>query len=102
MEDKIKVLYYGLVQNVVGKREEEIFLPADAKAKQLIDALVGKYGESFQNGLLDVTGGLRSNDTVLLDDDNINEMKGLETELKNAKEVAIVVTIPQFGGGARA
>jgi molybdopterin converting factor small subunit len=96
---EIKIVYYGLIQTSVGKREEQLTLPAGAKVSQLVDTLAEKYGEGFKNNLLDVAGGLRANVTILLDNNNVSELEGLETEIKDVKEAALVVTIPQFGGG---
>ena len=96
---ELKILYYGLIQNSVRKREEQLTLPAGAKVGQLVDSLAEKYGEGFKNNLLDVAGGLRANVTILLDNTNVSELKGLDTEIKDVKEAALVVTIPQFGGG---
>ncbi len=96
---EIKIIYYGLIQTSVGKREEQLDLPAGAKASQLVDALAEKYGEGFKNNLLDVAGGLRANVTILLDNTSVSELEGLDTEIKDVKEASIVVTIPQFGGG---
>ncbi|MEE8448426.1 MAG: MoaD/ThiS family protein [Thermodesulfobacteriota bacterium] len=96
---ELKILYYGLIQNSVGKREEQLTLPAGAKASQLVDALAEKYGQGFKDNLLDVAGGLRANVTILLDNTSVSELEGLDTEINDVKEASIVVTIPQFGGG---
>lgn len=96
---ELKIHYYGLIQNVVAKREEVVTLPEGAGVRHLVDALVALYGENLKNNLLDVAGGLRSNVTILLGDDNVSDMEGMDTEIKEIKEASLVVTIPQFGGG---
>ena len=95
----IKVLYYGLVQNVVGKREEQLDIGNGASVNDLLKSLLDKYGEGFRDSLMDTRGELRFTTRILLDGRDINDLKGLETRLGENTEASIVVMVHPIAGG---
>ena len=96
---KVKVIYYGLIQSVVKKREEEIELPFDVTVAQLIAFLVERYGEEFQSSIYSPEGEVRYTARILLDGQDVRETQGLDTKIKGKKEASILVMVPPMAGG---
>ena len=97
--NKVKVIYSGLIQTFLRRKEEEVHLPEEATLRQRVILLSHRHEEFFRNYLLDVNGGLRVNVAILINGANADDLEGLDTKLKQAVQVSIVVTIPQLGGG---
>ncbi len=95
----MKILYYGLVQNVVGKREEELAVSEGATVNELVRSLLEKYGDNFRDSLMDTRGDLRFTTRILLDGSDISDLDGLETKLENTTEASIVVMVHPIAGG---
>ena len=68
-----------------------------ASLKQILDALESAH-PGFQKRVLDDSGQLRRFVNVYVDGEDVRFLKGLETEVPERSEVAI---IPAVAGGAR-
>jgi len=95
----VKVNYVGYIQYITGKREEELSLPDEATVEDLIRHLVAVYGDDFRFSILSSEGWLRHTAHVLVNSQDISELKGLGTQLGGEAEVSVhVVVYPAMGG----
>jgi molybdopterin converting factor small subunit len=99
MEQQIHISYLGLVRNVIGCREETVKAAPGTTIGELLQFLVVKHGDSFQQSVLRKGGELRSTAQVYLNDCDISEQQGLATQIGNGEQVSIVVGVyPPEGG----
>ena len=96
---KARVRYVGLVRNAVGRGEEEIELPAEAQVKELLALLQQEHGDELRYSLLRPDGELRSTCHILVGDQDIDELQGLDTLVPPNGEVAVVVLVYPAEGG---
>jgi molybdopterin converting factor small subunit len=96
---KVRVLYFGLVRNVVKEAEEEITLSAPAKVKDLLEALCRKHGEALRDALFTVEGTLTANTMLLLDGTNVLYTQGLDTIISNDQSMHVLLTTTALAGG---
>lgn len=96
----MKISYIGgIIQRIVGKKEEEIEFPEERTVKELIHSLVDKYGDQLRYQIMNVDGSLRRLVRILLDGDDVNQIGGLDASLRGKREVSLVVAIPLIAGG---
>lgn len=96
----MKINYIGgVIQRIVGKKEEEFEFSEERTIKELIHFLMEKYGDQFRYQIMNVDGSLRRLVRILLDGDDVNQFGGIDTSLMGKKEVSLVVAIPLIAGG---
>jgi hypothetical protein len=95
----IRVLYFGLVRNVVKEAEERISLPARSKVKDLLDVLCRKHGDALRDALFTVEGTLTANTMLLLDGTNVLYGQGLDTEIGSDQSLHVLLTTTALAGG---
>lgn len=95
----VRVLYFGLVRNVVKEGEEEIVLPAGSKVKDLLEILCRKHGEALRDALFTVEGTLTANTVLLLDGTNVLYSQGLDTEIDSDQSLHVLLTTTALAGG---
>jgi len=95
----VRVLYFGLVRNVVKEAEEDIPMPAGAKVRELVEILCQKHGEALRDALFTVEGTLTANTILLLDGTNIQYSRGLDTEIGDDQSLHILLTTTALAGG---
>ncbi|MBI2304104.1 MAG: MoaD/ThiS family protein [Chloroflexi bacterium] len=95
----MKVTYYGLVRNVVGLREEEVTLSPEATVRDLLRVLVERHGNGLRDSLLASEGNLRFTARILLGEEDIGEMGGLDTKVDTHQRASIVVVVYPVEGG---
>ncbi len=95
----VKVSYVGLVQNVVGTSCEMVELTGSTRAGDLLALLEHRHGESFRYSVLRSDGQLRSTCRVLIGDQDIRRLKGMDTIIEPGSGVAIVVMVYPVEGG---
>ena len=96
----VNVKYFGLVRNSIGKKEEVIELPPGASVRELLEALVSKYGENVRDLILTSDGNLSAEAIVMLDGEDIRNRDELKTKLDGGIEAHLVVLAPAALGGA--
>ncbi len=96
---KVRVLYFGLVRNIVREAEEEIDLPADSRVKDLLERLCEKHGEALRDALFTVEGTLTANTMLLLDGTNVLYAQGLDTVIANDQSMHVLLTTTALAGG---
>ena len=95
----VRVLYFGLVRNVVKEAEEEISLPAGSKVRELVEILCQKHGEALRDALFTVEGTLTANTILLLDGTNIQYRGGLAAEIGADQALHVLLTTTALAGG---
>ena len=96
---KVRVSYLGLVQNVLGRQEDEVLLRDGASVRELLHLLEEKHGDAFRHTVLSSDDELRSPAAVLVNELYIGELDGLDTTLTSEAEVSIVVVVYPMEGG---
>lgn len=97
---EVKVTFVGLIQRVVGCREETIPLPEEGTLGGLIQELVARYGRELEERLLE-NGDLAAQATVLINGHNALSRGGLAAKLTDGSQsqVEIVLLGPPLMGG---
>ncbi len=96
---KIRVLYFGLVRNVVKQGEEEIDLPVGSKVRDLLEILCERHGENLRDALFTVEKTLTANTVLLLDGTNVLYAQGLDTVIGNDQSMHVLLTTTALAGG---
>jgi len=93
---RIKVTYYGLINAVVGKQEEECHIFAETTVKQLLLSLVNIYGDKFRRKIFSPEMQVLPLVVIQLDGRDID---GLDIKLTDNSEMSItVIPHPVMGG----
>ena len=95
----VRVLYFGLVRNIVKEAEENISLPAGSKVRDLVEILCQKHGEALRDALFTVEGTLTANTILLLDGTNVHYSRGLDTEIGADQSLHVLLTTTALAGG---
>jgi len=99
MKTCLNVSYLGLVRNVIGCREEEVEAVSGITVRELLDILTEKHGDPFRASVFKATGELRSTALVCVNDCDITELQGFDTQVGNGERVSVVVGVyPPEGG----
>ncbi|MDP2604927.1 MAG: MoaD/ThiS family protein [Deltaproteobacteria bacterium] len=96
----MKITFVGLIQRLVGRREEAILVPEETTLGGLIEKLVARYGPELEERLLE-NGDLAAHAAVLINGRNAMTQGGLQAKLSDGSEshVEIVVLGPPLMGG---
>ena len=97
---EVKIIFVGLIQRLVGRREEVVLVPEETTLGGLIEKLVACYGEELGERLLE-NGDLAAHAVVLINGRNAMTQGGLQAKLSDGSEsqVEIVVLGPPLMGG---
>ena len=97
---EVKITFVGLIQRLVGRREEAVLLPEETTLGSLIEKLVARYGKELEERLLE-NGELAAHASVLINGRNAMTQGGLEAKLTDGlqSQVEIVVLGPPLMGG---
>jgi molybdopterin synthase sulfur carrier subunit len=95
---KVKVEFLGHIRNMIGSaREEDVEISEGASIADLLMMFSEKYGEPFKKAVYEKSGNdLKSNYIITVNGYLLNQLKGLETELKNNDRVTL---LPIVSGG---
>ncbi len=97
---EVKVTFVGLIQRVVGRREEAVLLPQETTLGGLLQELAARYGQELEERLLE-NGELAAHATVLINGHNALTRGGLRAKLSDGSQshVEIVLLGPPLMGG---
>ena len=97
---EVKITFVGLIQRLVGRREEAALVPEETTLGGLIEKLVARYGQELEERLLE-HGELAAHAAVLINGRNAMTQGGLQAKLSDGSEsqVEIVVLGPPLMGG---
>ena len=93
---EIELRYYAMVRDAAGKRDETLSLPEGATVLELIDSLVGLYGDRFGGYVYDDEGRLLDYLMFSVNEQDIRSLDGYDTVLRNGDRVLVM---PPIGGG---
>jgi MoaD family protein len=95
---KVKVEYLGHIKNMTrNKREEEIETKDVSSVADLLNILTKQYGEPFKKAVYEPKASdVKPNYIITVNGYLLNQLKGLETKLKNGDHVTI---LPIVSGG---
>ena len=96
----VKITFVGLIQRLVGHREEDVQVPEDTTLGGLLHILTDRYGRDLEERLLE-HGDLAAHATVLINGRNAIPLGALQARLSDgsASHVEIVVLGPPLMGG---
>jgi MoaD family protein len=95
---EVKVEYLGHIRNIIASaREEEVEIREGSSVADLLMVLSEKYGDPFQKAVYEKSGtDVKSNYIITVNGYLLNQLKGLETKLKNNDHVTL---LPIVSGG---
>jgi sulfur-carrier protein len=96
---EVKVRFFTILKEIVGKREETLAFPdkVPVTVNTILTALSEKYGASFTEYVYDAKAGKPRNFLqFLINGTSTVTLNGMETQLQNCDELAI---LPPVGGG---
>jgi len=93
---EIELRYYAMVRDAAGKRAETLSLHEGATVKDLIDRLVGLYGEQLRGYLYDEDGRHLDYLMFSVNEQDMRSLDGYDTVLMDGDRVLVM---PPIGGG---
>ncbi len=97
---EVKVTFVGLIQRLVGRREETIRLPPETTLGGLLQELAARYGQELVERILE-NGQLAAHVTVLIDGHNALTQGGLTAKLSDGSQSHVEIVVlgfPLMGG----
>jgi sulfur-carrier protein len=91
MNKRIEVKFLTRFLEITGERTTEI--DNVNNISDLLDILLEKYGEKFKDLVLDADGNLRDYLKIMINGEDIRDIEGLETPLKDGDQVVMFQTI---------
>ncbi|MGD2142432.1 MAG: MoaD family protein [Candidatus Bathyarchaeota archaeon] len=88
--------YYAMLREAAGRKKEMIELPEKASVGDLMNLVVGKYGDDFYRYVYDGQKRVRDYLSFMLNGINVNSINGFETQLKDGDVLSV---LPPVGGG---
>lgn len=93
---QVKIRFFGMLKEMVGKREENLQIDDSSNVKDLIELLSSKHGKRFSDFVFDQKGNLREGFAFAVNGDSVNASKFSSTKCKDVKEFVI---LPPISGG---
>lgn len=94
---KVTVKYFATLREITGLREELVELQSNATAGELLNQLVRRHGDRFEEYVVEEgTGAIRAHILFLVDGTSLNSLGGLEARLTDG---CVVAVMPPVGGG---
>lgn len=96
----VKVTFVGVLQRIVGCREEAVSVTEETTLGGLLRELIARHGQELEEHLLE-NGDLAALATILINGRNALSQGGLQAKLTDGSEshVEIVVLGPPLMGG---
>ena len=93
---EVELRYYAMVRDAAGKRSETLALPDGATVMDLINHLIGLFGDRFRGYLYDDEGRLIDYLMFSVNEVDIRSLNGFDTVLRDGDRVLVM---PPIGGG---
>ena len=93
---EIKILYFGILKEIVGSRQEKLEVEDSAPASQIVSILAEKHGRRFQDFVMDSRGKTRAGLAYAINGDTVEEATLSKIKSKEVKEFVI---LPPISGG---
>ena len=95
----VRVRYFGLARNAVGRDEEDLQLPRGSSVRDLMTHLASKNGDGFRASVMTTDGRLRYTSQVLIGDTAVQDLNGMDTPLVEGTPVTIMIIVYPTDGG---
>ena len=93
---EVELRYYAMVRDAAGKRSETLSLPGGATVMDLVNHLVGLYGDRFRGYVFDDEGMLIDYLMFSVNEVDVRSLEGFDTVLRDGDRVLVM---PPIGGG---
>ena len=95
---RIEVKFLGLTRTETGTAKDQVELPENATVRDVISVLTEKYGARLERTLLNTGGQCCTMARVSVDGINIDKTGGLDSAIRNVREISFVSLAPLAGG----
>jgi molybdopterin synthase sulfur carrier subunit len=93
---EVELRYYAMVRDAAGKRSETLSLHEGATVMDLINHLIGLYGDRLRGYVFDDEGMLIDYLMFSVNEVDIRSLDGFDTVLRDGDRVLVM---PPIGGG---
>ena len=93
---KVEVKFFTSLREITGKKTEDIQLQENTTITELVQQLSSTHGKEFDQYIYNKQNKVQEFLSFLVNGQNINNLNGFETALKDGDVVAI---LPPVGGG---
>jgi molybdopterin synthase sulfur carrier subunit len=93
---RVKVNFFATVRMYANAKGTSLQLPEGSTARDMIDALLGRFGSAFDDYMVDEDGNLHRHVVVLRNGRGIGILDGLDTKMNDDDSIAL---LPAIGGG---
>ena len=93
---KVEVKFFTSLREITGKKTEDIQLKENTTITELVQQLSRIHGKEFDQYIYNKQNKVQEFLSFLVNGQNINNLNGFETALKDGDVVAI---LPPVGGG---
>ena len=93
---EVEVKYYAMLREASGRKREVFELPEKSSVGDLMDLIVGRYGDPFHRYVYDSERRVRDFLSFMLNGVSVSSLEGFETALGDGDVLAI---LPPIGGG---
>jgi molybdopterin converting factor small subunit len=94
---EIKILYFGILREIVGAKQEMLQIDDSTPATEIVSKLAEKHGKRFHDFVLDSKGMTRAGLAYAVNGDTMEEIALEKTKCKDVKEFVI---LPPISGGS--
>jgi molybdopterin synthase sulfur carrier subunit len=93
---EVEVKYYAMLREASGRKREVFEVPEGSSVGDLMDLIVGKYGDPFHKYVYDSEKQVRDYLSFMLNGVSVSSLEGFGTALGDGDVLAI---LPPIGGG---
>ena len=92
----IKITFLSFIASITGEKITDINITAGTTIEQLLEMLVSRYGQEFEDRVYNIVDGLNRFVMVLVNGIDMRSLNGLETILEPGCEIQL---LPAIAGG---
>jgi len=93
---EIKILYFGVLKEIVGSRQEKLEIEDSVPAVEIVSKLAERHGKRFHDFVMDSKGRTRAGLAYAVNGDTVEESALEKTKCKDVNEFVI---LPPISGG---
>jgi len=88
---QVKIRFFGMLKEMVGKREESLQIDDSSSVADLIKLLSSKHGQRFTDFVFDEKGNLRDGFAFAVNGDSLSVSKLSSIKCKDVQEFVILL-----------